>query len=283
MTRESLIGIILGIAVALVIMAGLVAVAGGATCSVGSPTVYTYTDAAVTLDTAPAGLSGYEIVLTVADPTKAEIYSVTYPSWATISSTTGCPGSSCTLTAADLGGSVSAGATNVNLATVKVRSIASGTSGLNVAVTSMDDDVGAAIGPTTSNGTITSRTSTRVMATGTVTTLPTDAYQGIKDSFGGNNSPATAEAALVNWSMFIEHDVSVYQLVLGNIALVIIFSIPFILMWLMQQDVTIPSIVGIILGVFVLAFLPSEYHLAPIAFIGLSITAIFYTLLKERM
>jgi len=67
----------------------------------------------------------------------------------------------------------------------------------------------------------------------------------------------------------------------GSIALVVVFAIPFIMAWIMGGNVTLPSVMGIITGGFILWRLPEQYQLLAIGFIGLSVIAIIYSLLKE--
>jgi hypothetical protein len=123
----------------------------------------------------------------------------------------------------------------------------------------------------------------RVMATGTITTIPTDAYNTILESMGGNTTPATVEESRTNLTMLLSGLLTVYTDPMGTVALVIIFSVPFVLMWLMQSDMVPAAIAGIITGAFMLAFLPSEYSMLASIFVVLAILAIVYSLLKERM
>jgi len=124
---------------------------------------------------------------------------------------------------------------------------------------------------------------TRATATGTMTTLPTDAYNTVFESFGGNQSPANESEARVNWTMFISGSLQPYTDIMGYIALVIIISLPFLLMWLMQSDMVPAAIGGIITGGFLLLFVPAEYSLLAGIFVVLAIVAVIYSLLKERM
>jgi hypothetical protein len=123
---------------------------------------------------------------------------------------------------------------------------------------------------------------TRVTASATITPVSTHAYNVILNSFGGNRTPANESEARVNFTQFLFGTTYTYTDLMGNLALVIIFAIPFILMWLMQSDLTIPGIIGIILGGFLFLFLPAEWHMAPVAFIALSIVAIIYGLYMRR-
>lgn len=124
---------------------------------------------------------------------------------------------------------------------------------------------------------------TRPTATGTITTISTQPYQDLIDSFGGNTTPENETAARVNMTSFLSGVLSVYSDPIGSLALVIIFAIPWLLMWLMQSDVVPAAVAGLIIGGFVLEFLPAEYSLLGTVFVVLALVAIVYSLLKERM
>jgi hypothetical protein len=76
---------------------------------------------------------------------------------------------------------------------------------------------------------------------------------------------------------------SAYTDILGNVAAGIIFAIPFLMMWIMGNSVTLPSVIGIMEGGFILYRLPEQFHLVAVGFIALSVIAIIYSLLKEKM
>ena len=76
----------------------------------------------------------------------------------------------------------------------------------------------------------------------------------------------------LNWAALV---------MLGNLALLIIFAIPFLMMWIRQQNSLIPAIVGMILGGFIIALLPTEYHLVAMGFIGLSVLAVIFGIMKD--
>jgi hypothetical protein len=259
-----------------------ISVTAATTITVPACEVRTYKEVIVSSDACANGLSGYNLTFSVADPTKAEITEVSFPSWATISTCGALPASSVTCTAADLDAQVQAGS-SCQLATVRVRSIAAGDTTLGVYANTFDDDVGGAISPSLSNGTLSSKTSARVMATATFTPVSTQAYQNIYQSLGGNTSPANETAAMINWTAVIEGSLSPYTLQLGYLAFVIIFAIPFVLMWIMQQDMVPAGVAGIIIGGFMLAWLPVEYSLLAGIFVVLALLTIVYSLLKDRM
>lgn len=124
---------------------------------------------------------------------------------------------------------------------------------------------------------------TRPTANTTITPISTQAYNDILTSMGGNTSPVNETDAKINWTQFLLATLEPYTIQYGYIAYIIIFALPFIMMWLMHVDVTPAAVAGIILGAFMLAFLPSEYSMLAGVFIALAVVAVVYSLLKERM
>jgi len=76
---------------------------------------------------------------------------------------------------------------------------------------------------------------------------------------------------------------SVYTSQMGGLAVVIIFSLPFFMLWIVGRGVELPTIIGIVIGVFAITRLPGEYQLPAVAGIALGVTAILYTMFKERL
>ncbi len=108
----------------------------------------------VTLDTAPNGLSGYNITISLSNANTAEITSVKFLDWATLHSNSSLPDDSLWIKAADLDDQIKSGAMNITLATLTIRGDKPGTSNICTAVKKMNDDNGNSINPNTIPGTI---------------------------------------------------------------------------------------------------------------------------------
>ena len=134
------------------VLAALCALVGGATAAAittGSCTIPSVGETAtvdVVLDTASNGLSGFEIDVTLADPSVAEIVSVTFPSFSFLSSVDGnvvsgftytlaTPAGTVKLKGSDLSSQVALGATNTVLATVTIKGKANGVSSITATPT----------------------------------------------------------------------------------------------------------------------------------------------------
>lgn len=92
------------------------------------------------LDQAPSGLSGYNLTLSISDPSVARITGVEFPSWSSLNNSSSLPAGSVQIKAVDLTEKVNAGASDVFLGKVTVESLASGKANLTVFVNRFDDD-----------------------------------------------------------------------------------------------------------------------------------------------
>lgn len=154
------------LAIALAALALLGAGAGLAAAQTDGPTV-TVTDAElsppgtatvdVVLTSAPNGLAGYNIDLTVADPDVAHIESASYPDRfdLTTDPAIGESGDAVTLEAADMGSTIDAGATDVTLATVEIAGDMPGEAELLVDLRQLDGNDGERLRPAARTGTLT--------------------------------------------------------------------------------------------------------------------------------
>ena len=115
------------------------------------------TTAILTLSDAPDGLSGYRISLSVEDAAIARVEGAAYPE-ALQDGLTKSPEqdtSSATLEALDIDDAIGAGATDVELGSVKLVGEAPGEVTLTAEVHDLDDDTGTALDPATSDGALT--------------------------------------------------------------------------------------------------------------------------------
>lgn len=123
---------------------------------------------------------------------------------------------------------------------------------------------------------------TRPAANTTIAPISTSMYTGILDLFG-NDQIITNESGAINWSGILPIVAGAYTAAMGKLALILIFAIPFVMMWIVQRDTTLPGLVGLLLGLFIIVMLPVQMMHVAIAVMAMSITAVIYSLLKERM
>jgi len=188
-----------------VVVALLVTVAGAPVATAQGDAVPLRVDAAtvspdgtatvpVTVARAPAGVAGFDLTLAVADPgvVQVESASVADPLADVANVSVASDGSTVRLAGLDGSGSVEAGAGEVRLATVTVRGVEAGTTGLRVeAVHTLETDDGEPIPTTRENGTVAVGA-----GTDTATTTPTATGGDTTTTSGGSGPGFTALAAL---------------------------------------------------------------------------------------
>jgi hypothetical protein len=124
-------------------------------------------------------------------------------------------------------------------------------------------------------------TTSRPRATSTIAPVSTALSVDLLGAIGGEEIPEPGDEA-IDWVALIGATAGAYTAPLGPLAYVIIFAIPFLMMWITQRDMTLPGIVGALLGLFIIIRLPAEFHLVATTFIAISIVAVVYSLVKER-
>jgi len=130
--------------------------AGSEKILIESPTVNQGMEARATiiLDSAPKGLAGYDIIVSLRSGEVADILRVEFPQWAKLSNSS-IRGDSIKLKALDLEDKVKPGATNIVLATVIFGNTRQGESLIELTVIKMDDDDGNPITPVIEPGKLT--------------------------------------------------------------------------------------------------------------------------------
>jgi PKD repeat protein len=109
----------------------------------------------VILDEAPAGLSSYNITVTLTDPAVGEITSAEFPAWATENEMSTIPADSVTIQGLDFNEQVQEGATNISLATLTIRADAAGTTPVIITINGMYDEIGGIMSPAIQDGSFT--------------------------------------------------------------------------------------------------------------------------------
>ena len=113
------------------------------------------TPVTITLDTASAGVSGYDINITLTNPSVASITAVTYPSWAILNESSALPASSVRLRMVDLYKQIQPGATNVPFGSVTIRGDATGSTDVVITIKEITSDGGVSLSPILQSGTVT--------------------------------------------------------------------------------------------------------------------------------
>ena len=73
-----------------------------------------------------------------------------------------------------------------------------------------------------------------------------------------------------------------YTIIVGNLFYLFIWLMKFSMYWLAQKNITLPAVMGIILGGVVISTLPESYQPVAVALIALGGFAVIYYLYTER-
>jgi hypothetical protein len=98
----------------------------------------------------------------------------------------------------------------------------------------------------------------------TVPTIAVERFNNITDSWGGYNA---TNSSVPNFGSMILSIVSVYPDAVGQLAWVILFALPFIMMWITNADMVPAGVIGIFFGVYIFAFIGSQYGYVAVAFL----------------
>jgi len=122
---------------------------------------------AVTADSLPDGLSGFELTFSISDPAKAEIVNISLPDWG-YSEITAVPADSVTVKAVDLYVNYNQSLSDFEMVTLEIRGDETGITELQITNPDIADGEGDNIVPTLVNGTITIGNVTPPIVTGSL-------------------------------------------------------------------------------------------------------------------
>jgi hypothetical protein len=122
-----------------------------------------------------------------------------------------------------------------------------------------------------------------IIETDNVTLMNENLSQNYTEALTGNRTAPPGWAGF-DWLRGIETTEEAYTSVLGTtVFLILIFSVPFIMNWIITKDFVVAGIIGGFLGVFIIVRLPANMQLLAVTFIAMSIVAVIYSLVKERI
>jgi hypothetical protein len=101
----------------------------------------------------------------------------------------------------------------------------------------------------------------------------------VNNSFGGA-APVT-NFTRPNWTSSIFDTLMIYPDAIGVMAYLIITLIPFSMMWISNGNMKMAAVVGLLVGGFVMAFLPATYVTAAYICITISIVSGIWGLVKQ--
>ena len=117
----------------------------------------------------------------------------------------------------------------------------------------------------------------RDWAVDTITPIPTLRLNNITEQFGGSNVTNNGP----NFGGLILSAISVYPDAIGQIAYVILFAIPFVMMWIVNADMTLPAIVGMFFSLYIFAKIGAGYIIFSVAAFAICVTALIWSFYKK--
>ena len=111
-----------------------------------------------------------------------------------------------------------------------------------------------------------------------ITNISTVRFDNFTEQWGGYSNTTTDAP---NWGAMVWATVSVYPDFMGQMAWLILFIIPFLMMWVAFNDLFPVAIIGIFFGAYIFNFVGYEWQGLGILFIGLSITGVLWGLWQK--
>lgn len=120
-----------------------------------------------------------------------------------------------------------------------------------------------------------------VITTQNITLMNETLAENYTEALTGNRTSPPGWSGF-DWVRGIATTEEAYTSVLGStIFLILIFSIPFIMNWIIMKDFVVAGILGGFLGIYIIVRLPANMQLLAVGFIVMSVVAVIYSLLKE--
>jgi len=111
-----------------------------------------------------------------------------------------------------------------------------------------------------------------------IPTINTIRLTNFTNAYGGNQSiNGTPE-----FDIMISQPIHVYPDLLGMSAWVILFSYPFLMIWVAHSDMRLAGVVGAIMGLYISLFIPSQYLLIGVACITIGIAVTAWGIMQKR-
>lgn len=117
----------------------------------------------------------------------------------------------------------------------------------------------------------------RTMAVDTLATVATPHFANVSGYFINGTNESSAPPEFGEWAM---EGIQIYPDIIGPIAYLLIFFIPFGMIWVANGDTRLLSVIGLITGAFVLAYLPSTWVAAAVIIILVSVVSLIWRLTR---
>jgi len=115
-------------------------------------------------------------------------------------------------------------------------------------------------------------------ASNVIANISTDRFENFTEQWGGYSNETVGAP---NWGMIVSSVVQVYPDFLGQMAWLVLFLIPFMMMWVAFSDIIPVAIVGIFFGLYVFAYIGTQYQGLAVLFIGISVAGVLWGLWQK--
>lgn len=122
----------------------------------------------------------------------------------------------------------------------------------------------------------------RPTAEATIEPLDNSPSEAIMGFLALNETYVNETASERDFGGLVSELFSIYSDVLGPIALLIVFAMPFAALWIMQKDMLIPGGIGLMFSSFILVKLPADFQAVAVLMMALSVTGVIYAMYTRR-
>jgi hypothetical protein len=117
----------------------------------------------------------------------------------------------------------------------------------------------------------------RIMATDTIATVATPHFANVSAYFINSTNETLTPP---DYGMWFWNGIQVYPDFLGPIAYLLIFILPFAMVWIAHGDTRLLCILGLITGPFVFMFIGGAWAAAAVIIMAISVVALIWRLMR---
>ncbi len=119
------------------------------------------------------------------------------------------------------------------------------------------------------------------IATQNITSLNQLLWENLTTYIGGNITSASPATFAPNFGMVMYDMFSAYVIAVGQPVWVIFFALPFIAMWIVQANMTLPAIIGMLFSLLVFVKIGNTYAMFAVGCFIIALTALLYSLYNQ--
>jgi len=108
-------------------------------------------------------------------------------------------------------------------------------------------------------------------ASNVIANISIDRFENFTEQWGGYSNETVGAP---NWGLVVQSVVQVYPDFMGQMAWLVLFIIPFMMMWVAFSDIVPVGICGVFFGLYVFAYIGTQWQWLGVVFIVLSIVTV---------